>query len=328
MPRSSFLPARTRSAAPDATDAPDQRALARRALVEAPNQSGRWLRRGVAVLAVSVLGVGTASSVVLTGNAERTLAGVPVTAPAPQVEVSLAPGVRQPVAFTRESASQAARATAAERPDRTAGRPALDRPINSATLLRARATALRVQAAAAKKRADQLAKKKAAQLAKKKAAEAAERKAERARRKALVGDGKPVLPVAGARTAAGFGATGAWARYHTGIDFSAGSGTTVRAPRAGEVTSSGSGQASGWAGTYVTIRHSDGTQSLYAHLSGTSVSDGQQVNAGDVVGQVGQTGRAFGPHLHFEVYPAGVEPGDVYQAVNPAPWLRDLGLDY
>ena len=92
------------------------------------------------------------------------------------------------------------------------------------------------------------------------------------------------------------------------------------------VTSAGGGRAGGWAGTYVTIRHSDGTSSLYAHLSSTNVSDGQRVDAGDAIGRVGQTGRAFGPHLHFEIYPAGVEPGDVYEAVNPNRWLNKLGL--
>ena len=120
--------------------------------------------------------------------------------------------------------------------------------------------------------------------------------------KALLGDGRPVCRWPGSY--------GRRLRRHRslgplphGIDYSAGSGTQVRAPRAGVVTTSGSGQASGWAGTYVTIRHSDGTSSLYAHLSSAEVSDGQRVNAGDVVGQVGRTGRALGPHLHFEVYP-------------------------
>jgi murein DD-endopeptidase MepM/ murein hydrolase activator NlpD len=92
------------------------------------------------------------------------------------------------------------------------------------------------------------------------------------------------------------------------------------------VTTAGSGRASGWAGTYVVIKHSDGTSSLYAHMSSVDVSVGDDVDAGRVIGRVGQTGRAFGPHLHFEIYPAGVEAGDVYNAVDPWPWLRDLGL--
>ncbi len=138
---------------------------------------------------------------------------------------------------------------------------------------------------------------------------------------------KACLPVIAQRIAARFGATGSWARYHTGIDFSARSGTIVRAPRAGVVTFAGSGgRAGSWAGRYVAIRHSDGTSSLYAHLSATSVARGQRVSACGVIGRVGQTGRAFAPHLHFEIYPAGVTAGDVYRAVNPAPWLARLGL--
>lgn len=138
---------------------------------------------------------------------------------------------------------------------------------------------------------------------------------------------KACLPVVSTRIAAGFGARGSWARYHTGIDFSARSGTIVRAPRAGVVTFAGTGgRAGSWAGRYVAIRHSDGTSTLYAHLSATSVSRGARVAACGVIGRVGRTGRAFAPHLHFEVYPAGVTAGDVYRAVNPRPWLARLGL--
>ncbi|HEU4547656.1 MAG TPA: M23 family metallopeptidase, partial [Microlunatus sp.] len=98
-------------------------------------------------------------------------------------------------------------------------------------------------------------------------------------------------------------------------------------PTAGVVTHAGSGgDAAGWAGNYVVIRHADGTQTLYAHMSSISVQSGTKVTGGTRLGQVGQTGRAFGPHLHFEVYPAGAEPGDVYSAVNPQPWLNKLGL--
>ncbi len=143
----------------------------------------------------------------------------------------------------------------------------------------------------------------------------------------LSGPSQACPPVNATRIAARFGATGSWARYHTGIDFSARSGTTVRTPRAGVVTYAGTGgRAGGWAGRYVAIRHSDGTSSLYAHLSGSSVSYGQRVSACAAIGRVGQTGRAFAPHLHFEIYPAGVTPGDVYRAVNPQPWLARLGL--
>ena len=87
------------------------------------------------------------------------------------------------------------------------------------------------------------------------------------------------------------------------------------------VTNAGIGPASGWAGNYVAIRYADGTQTLMAHMSTVSVSQGQTVSACQVVGAVGMTGRTFGPHLHFEAYPAGITPGDVYQAVSPAAWL-------
>lgn len=138
---------------------------------------------------------------------------------------------------------------------------------------------------------------------------------------------KACLPVVATRIAAGFGSTGIWARYHTGIDFSARSGTIVRAVRAGVVTFAGTGgKAGGWAGRWVAIQHSDGTSTLYAHLSASSVTRGQRVAACAPIGRVGATGRAFGSHLHFEVYPAGVTAGDVYKAVNPKPYLARLGL--
>jgi murein DD-endopeptidase MepM/ murein hydrolase activator NlpD len=53
---------------------------------------------------------------------------------------------------------------------------------------------------------------------------------------------------------------------------------------------------------------------------------GQSVSACETVGAVGMTGRTFGPHVHFEIYPAGVTPGDVYRAVNPVSWLNGRGL--
>ena len=135
------------------------------------------------------------------------------------------------------------------------------------------------------------------------------------------------MPVRGGYSiAARFGQVGSWSRYHTGFDFSGPVGTPLQAPASGVVTNAGSGPASGWAGNYVAIRHPDGTSSLSAHMSTVSVSVGQTVAACQTVGAIGMTGRTFGPHVHFEIYPAGVTPGDVYKAVDPVSWLNAHGV--
>lgn len=122
-----------------------------------------------------------------------------------------------------------------------------------------------------------------------------------------------------------FGKTGSWARYHTGQDFPAATGTPVYAAAAGVV--GGDMSAAGWAGSYyVTIHHAGGDSTLYAHLSARVVSAGEPVKAGQLIGYVGNEGRSFGAHLHFEYYPAGTTPGDVYSAGDPMAWLRGHGL--
>lgn len=143
----------------------------------------------------------------------------------------------------------------------------------------------------------------------------------------VIAAGKAVTPVAHYTITATFGEVGLWARYHTGLDFAAPIGTPVRAALAGTVTHAGFGGAAGsWAGDYVTIRHGDGTSTLYAHLSATFVVSGQAVSTADRIGSIGVTGRSFGPHLHFETYPTGVEPGDIYRATDPAKWLGQRGV--
>lgn len=86
-----------------------------------------------------------------------------------------------------------------------------------------------------------------------------------------------------------------------GVDLGAPSGTPVYAAAGGTVIVS---RASGWNGgygNYVVIRHSNGTQTLYSHLSSDSVSVGDAVSRGQRIGGVGRTGEATGNHLHFEV---------------------------
>jgi len=89
-----------------------------------------------------------------------------------------------------------------------------------------------------------------------------------------------------------------WGRPHTGIDIAAPTGTPVVASRDGTVRSVG------WLGRYgktVVVRHSDGNETLYAHLSAILVSSGQWVEQGSMIGRVGSTGNSTGPHLHFEI---------------------------
>ena len=139
-------------------------------------------------------------------------------------------------------------------------------------------------------------------------------------------DGNAATPVAagGYSVSARWGAVGSWSRYHTGVDLAAPVGTPLRAAADGVVIPANGG---GWAGTHVVIRHSDGSATLYAHMSGASVSPGQTVKAGQPIGAVGMTGRTFGPHLHFEHYPNASTVGDPYTTDDPARWLMGLGVN-
>lgn len=132
------------------------------------------------------------------------------------------------------------------------------------------------------------------------------------------------LPIAAGVIGARFGAYGSWSSYHTGVDFVAPYGEPVHAAADGVVVFAGN--IGDWAGNHVAIQHADGTTTMYSHLSWIGVSVGQQVTGGEVIGRVGETGRAFGPHLHFEVYPPGVRYDDVYHAVDPLPWLASIGV--
>ncbi len=353
---------------------PSQHALARRALPEDDAGTSNWTQRGVAVLGITVLGLGVAGSVAVTGNAQNATAsgGRPVSTAAaePSVSTSVAPGVSVPSAFDRRAAplSRAAGrpALAASATSRDADRRALGLLVGSGAVQRsaqAKAVALRdktlIKIADATEKKDtslhqaRAEAKKAAKEAKAKA-KAEKAKAERAKRvraaqksdsgstsssssttsrsssrsSSSSGSGSVSLPItSGYHIAARFGDTGSWSRYHTGLDFAAGMGTPIHAAASGTVTHAGSGSA-GWAGHYVTIRHADGKTSLYAHMSTVSVHEGQHVSGGQRVGAVGMTGRTFGPHVHFEIYPVGAKVGSPYEAINPAPWLRARGLHF
>jgi hypothetical protein len=99
---------------------------------------------------------------------------------------------------------------------------------------------------------------------------------------------------------------------HTGLDFRAAMGDPVRATANGKVTSSG------WAGGYgrmVEIDHGNGLSTRYGHLSQINVKVGDLIKIGQVIGEVGSTGRSTGPHLHYETRIDG-------DAVDPQKFLR------
>jgi murein DD-endopeptidase MepM/ murein hydrolase activator NlpD len=82
-------------------------------------------------------------------------------------------------------------------------------------------------------------------------------------------------------------------------------GNPVSAAAAGTVTFAGGSSCCSY-GLYVIVKHSDGYTTLYAHLSSYSVSEGQEVTQGQLLGKSGSTGRSTGAHLHFEVRKDGV----------------------
>jgi len=88
---------------------------------------------------------------------------------------------------------------------------------------------------------------------------------------------------------------------YNAVDFGASVGTPISAAASGQVIISKQGGWNGGYGSYIVIDHSNGSQTLYAHNSRNSVSVGQYVTQGQVIGYIGSTGRSTGPHVHFEV---------------------------
>ena len=121
------------------------------------------------------------------------------------------------------------------------------------------------------------------------------------------------IPVNGARISSPFGM-----RFHpilntllmhSGIDYAVPMGTPIYAPADGIVESIG---VKGGYGNTVILRHNNNIETLYGHMSAfANIAAGQKIYVGDVIGYVGMTGRATGPHVHYEVRING-------QAVNPA----------
>lgn len=130
-------------------------------------------------------------------------------------------------------------------------------------------------------------------------------------------DGKSIqktllkTPIDGARISSGFGHRKhpilGFTKHHKGVDFAAPTGTPIFA--AGSGTIEVAGRKSGY-GNYVRIRHSmSNFKTAYAHLSrfAKGVRSGKFVKQGEIIGYVGATGRATGPHLHYEIIRNGIQ---------------------
>lgn len=103
----------------------------------------------------------------------------------------------------------------------------------------------------------------------------------------------------------------AYTYFHTGLDFCGGEGTAIYAPAAGRVVYTGALTVRGNA---TVIDHGWGVFSAYMHQSEILVQTGDLVQAGQLIGRVGRTGRVTGPHLHLEIWVGGVQ-------VDPLDWL-------
>ncbi|MGB7894729.1 MAG: peptidoglycan DD-metalloendopeptidase family protein [Microcoleus sp.] len=106
-----------------------------------------------------------------------------------------------------------------------------------------------------------------------------------------------------------------WGRMHKGIDIAGPIGTPIVAASDGVVTYAQWND--GGYGYLVEITHPDGTETVYAHNSRILVQKGQKVSQGEQISEMGSTGFSTGPHLHFEIHPAG------QGAINPMAFLPD-----
>ncbi|MEM7779599.1 MAG: M23 family metallopeptidase [Pseudomonadota bacterium] len=124
-----------------------------------------------------------------------------------------------------------------------------------------------------------------------------------------------LMPVEGARLTSGFGMrihpVRGGRRPHKGVDLAAPVGTPVYATADGIVSLARSGRGYG---LYIKVDHGAELETRYAHLSRMTVTVGERVEKGDVIGYVGSTGWSTGPHLHYEVRVDGV-------AVDPIPYM-------
>jgi murein DD-endopeptidase MepM/ murein hydrolase activator NlpD len=105
--------------------------------------------------------------------------------------------------------------------------------------------------------------------------------------------------------------TGNVRRHHAALDLAAPTGTPIKAASDGTVSAVGTNATYG---KYVIITHSDGFNTMYAHMNKIIINNGAKISQGTVIGEVGNTGYSTGPHLHFGIFKNG-------RAVNPMEFL-------
>ncbi len=136
-------------------------------------------------------------------------------------------------------------------------------------------------------------------------------------------------PIDGARLTSGFGVRLhpilGYSLMHRGVDFAAPTGTPIMA--AGDGVVEKTGPAPGF-GNYVLLRHNATYETAYAHMSrfAAGLRPGSHVQQGQIIGYVGATGRATGPHLHYEVHVNAVQVNPLSIKMEPGRKLAGAGL--
>ncbi|GAA3796876.1 M23 family metallopeptidase [Streptomyces coacervatus] len=275
----------------------------------------------------TVLGVGVIAAVGAGGMASANTGKPPVSISMPDLPSVFggssdapkgSPTALSDVATTSENTAQGAKGAGEALRDRIMAQAESQQVQIDSKSQAATETAFAKQVDTAAAKAEQEAAAKAA-AAKQKAEAAVKKAAEAAKLAELAKQFK--LPVVSYTITGTFGQAGSmWSSgYHTGLDFAAPTGTLIKAIHSGTITEAG------WAGAYgyrTILTLDDGTELWFCHQSSISVSVGQKVSTGDVIGRIGATGNVTGPHLHLEVHPGGQATG-----IDPAPWLRSKGLN-
>lgn len=150
----------------------------------------------------------------------------------------------------------------------------------------------------------------------------------------MLGSIPAILPISNkdlTRTASGFGnrihPIYKIIKFHAGMDFTAPTGTEVYATGNGTISTVNSSKRG--LGNHIIINHGFGYSTVYAHLNGFNIRQGQKVKRGDVIGYVGNTGLSVAPHLHYEVKLNGVNVDPVnyyFNDLSPGEYERMIEI--